>query len=88
MLAKTAAIEKDELGKRVSFKSSVAFLLQFDPVVAKKLKAKGSGVNVLATSGDKTPGGVTMGTSGVELRWHDPQKFSKLSKEQKAELSD
>ena len=70
MLAGTAAIDQDELGKCVSFESSVAFLLQFDPVVAKNVKAKGLGVNVLATSGDKTPGGVTMGTSGVELRWH------------------
>jgi hypothetical protein len=88
MLAGTAAIEQDELGKRVSFESSVAFLLQFDPVNAKNVKAKGLGVNVPATSGDKTPGGVTMGTSGVELRWYEPQKFSKLSKEQKAELSE
>jgi hypothetical protein len=29
-----------------------------------------------------------LGKSGVELRWHEPQKFSKLSKEQKAELSE
>ena len=41
-------IEQDELRKRVSFVSSVAFLLQFDLVVAKNVKAKGSGVNVLA----------------------------------------
>ncbi len=88
MLAGTAAIEQDELGKRVSFESLVAFLLQFDPVVAKNVKAKGLGVNLLETSGDKSPGGVTMGTSGVELRWHEPQKFSKLSKEQKAKLSE
>ncbi len=39
-------------------------------------------------SGDKTPCGVTLGTSGVELRWHEPQKFSRLSKEQKAKLSE
>ena len=70
------------------FESLVAFLLQFDPVVTKNVKAKGLGVNVLATSGDKTSDGVTMGKSGIELRWHEPQKFSKLSKEQKAELSE
>ena len=35
MLDGTAAIEQDGLGKRVSFKSLVAFLLKFDPVVAK-----------------------------------------------------
>lgn len=88
MLAGTAAVEQDETGKRVSFEDSVAFLLQFDPVVAKNVKAKGLGVNVSATTGDKTAGGVTVGKSGVELRWHEPQKFSKLSKEQKAELSE
>ena len=74
--------------KRGSFVSSVAFLLQFDPVVAKNVKAKGSGVNVLATFGETTPGGVTLGRSGVELRWHKLQKFRILSKEQKAELSE
>jgi hypothetical protein len=88
MLAGTAAIEQDETGKRVSFESLVAFLLQFDPVVAKNVKAKGLGVNVSATTGDKTPGGVTLGKTGVELRWHEPQKFSKLPKEQRAELSE
>ena len=88
MLAGIAAIEQDETGKRLSFESSVAFLLQFDPVVAKNVKAKGLGVNVSATTGEKPPGGVAMGKSGVELRWYEPQKFSKLSKEQKAELSE
>ncbi len=88
MLAGTAAIEQDELEKRVRFDSSVAFLLQFDPIVAKKLKAMGLEMNVLATSGETTPSGVTLGKSGVELRWHEPQKYSKLSKEQNAKLSD
>jgi len=89
MLAGTAAIEQDETGKRVSFEDLVAFLLQFDPVVAKNVKAKGLGVNVPATTGEKTAGVVTVGKSGVELRWHhELQKFSKLSKEQKAELSE
>ncbi len=55
MFAGTAAIEQDELGKRVSFKILVAFLLQFDPAVAKNVKAKGLGVNLLATSGIRLP---------------------------------
>jgi alpha-galactosidase/6-phospho-beta-glucosidase family protein len=29
-----------------------------------------------------------VGKTGVELRWHEPQKFSKLTKEQKLELSE
>ena len=53
------------------------------------MKAKGLGVNVLETTGEKTAGVVTVGKSGVELHWHhEPQKVSKLSKEQKAELSE
>ena len=88
MLAGMAAVEQDETGKPVSFEDSVAFLLQFDPVVAKNVKAKGLGVDVSGTTGEKTAGGVTVGKSGVELRWHEPEKFSKLSKEQKAELSE
>jgi hypothetical protein len=46
MLAGTAAIEQDELGKRVDFEKTVTFLLPFDSVVAKNAKAKGLGVNV------------------------------------------
>jgi hypothetical protein len=52
------------------------------------VKAKGLGVNVSETSGETTPGGVTLGKSGIELRWHEPQKFNKLLKEQKAKLSE
>ena len=77
MLAGTAAIEQDETGKQVNFENSVAFLLPFDPVVAKNAKAKGLGVNVLAATADKSASGVTMGKYGVELRWHEPQKFDK-----------
>ena len=86
MLAVTAAIEQNELGKRVHFEKTVTFLLPFDPVVAKNAKAKGLGVNVLGTAAPAK--GATVGKSGVELRWHEPQKFSKLTKEQKLELSE
>jgi len=88
MLAGTAAIEQDELGKCVHFENTVTFLLQFYPVVAKNAKAKGLGVNVLGAAVDKPVIGATVGKTGVELRWHEPQKFSKLTKEQKLELSE
>ena len=88
MLAGTAAIEQDELGKRVHFENTVTFLLPFDPVVAKNAKAKGLGVNVSGTAADTPAKGATVGKTGVELRWHEPQKFSKLTKEQKLELSE
>ena len=88
MLAGTAAIEQDELGKRVHFEKTVTFLLPFDPVVAKNVQAKGLGVNVSGTAADTPAKGATVGKTGVELRWHGPQKFSKLTKEQKLELSE
>ena len=65
---------------RIDFKSMVTFLLPFNPVMAKNAKAKGLGVNVSGTIAEKIAGGVTVGKTGVELRWHDPKKFSKLTK--------
>ena len=50
LLAGIAAIEQDEHGKRINFEDLVTFLLPSDPVVAKNVKAKGLGVNVLATT--------------------------------------
>ena len=85
MLAGVAAVEQDEHGKRVRFEDTVTYLLPFDPVAAKASKAKGLGVNVSTTEG-KLAGGVAKGTTGVELRWHEPEKFAALSKEQKKEL--
>ena len=85
MLAGIAAIEQDESGKRVKFEQAVTYLLPFDPVAAKASKAKGLGVNV-STTDAKLAGGVAKGTTGVELRWHEPEKFALLSKEQKKEL--
>jgi hypothetical protein len=88
MLAGTAAIEQDETGKQVHIENLVTFLLPFDPVVANNAKAKGLGVNFLAATADKAASGVTVGNTGVELHWHDPQKFRKMTKDQKAEFSE
>ena len=41
ILAGIAAIEQDELGKRIDFELTVTFLLPFDPVTAKNATAKG-----------------------------------------------
>jgi hypothetical protein len=57
-------------------------------VVAKNVKAKGLGVNV--SSSDVTvakEGVVTKGSTGVELCWHEPNKFKLLTKEQKVKLA-
>jgi len=88
MLAGIVAIEQDELGKRVHFEKTVTFLLPLDPVVAKNAKAKGLGVNVSGTAAEKPVSGTTISKTGMELCWHEPQKYSKLTKEQKFELSE
>ncbi len=57
-------------------------------MVAKNVTAKGLGVNV--SSSDVTvakAGVVTKGSTGVELRWHEPNKFKLLTKEQKVKLA-
>jgi hypothetical protein len=86
MLAGTAAIEQDETVKRQNFESAVSFLLPFCPVADKNVKAKGLGVKVSGAAADKPTGGVSKGTTGVELRWHEPKIFATLPKEQKKEL--
>jgi hypothetical protein len=58
-------------------------------VVAKNVKAKGLGVNVSSSDGKPVAKAseVTKGSTGVELRWHEPSKFKLLTKEQKVELA-
>ena len=86
-----AAIEQDKLGQRIDFEESVTFLLPSCPVVAKNAKAKGLGANVSSSEGKvvvKGGGAVSKGKTGVELWWHEPSKFRKLTKEQKVELAE
>jgi hypothetical protein len=87
VLACVAAIEQDELGKRVNFEDASTFLLPSCPVVAKNHKNNGINAKVSGTDGATSGGNVLKGKTGVELRYHAPEKFAKLSKEQKTELS-
>ena len=92
VLACVAAVEQDELGKRVSFEDAATFLLPSCPVSAKNPKANGVNAKVSGTDGNTgggaaVGGAVLKGKTGVELRYHAPDKFAKLSKEQKAEVS-
>ena len=92
VLACIAAVEQDELGKRVSFEDASTFLLPSCPVAAKNHKANGVNAKVSGTDGNTgggagVGGAVLKGKTGVELRYHAPDKFAKLSKEQKTEVS-
>jgi hypothetical protein len=92
VLACIAAVEQDELGKRVSFEDASTFLLPSCPVAAKGPKnnginAKVSGTDATTRGGAGASGVVLKGKTGVDLRYHAPEKFAKLSKEQKTEVS-
>ncbi len=79
-----AAIDQDTTGKRVDFEGSVTLLLPYCPVTAKSGKTKGFGAKVSGTVAGV--GAPTLGKTGVTLCWHEPDKFNKLSKEQKKEV--
>ena len=92
VLACVAAAEQDETGKQVSFKDASTFLLPSFPVAAKNPKnncinSKVSGTDATTGGGTGVSGAVLRGKTGVELRYHAPKKFAKLSKEQKTEVS-
>ena len=58
-------------------------------MVAKNVKAKGLSVNVSSSDGKPVAkaGEVTKGSTGIDLRWHEPRKLKLLTKEQKVELA-
>ncbi len=91
MLSCVAAVEQDETGKRVSFEDAETFLLPLCPVASKGSKnngtnAKISGTEATTSGGAGVGGAIQKSKTGVELRYHAPNKFAKLSKEQKTEL--
>ena len=51
-------------------------------MVAKNVKAKGLGANVSSSGGKPVAiaSEATKGSTGVELRWHEPSKFKLLTK--------
>ena len=80
-------------GMRNNFEAAVAFLLPTDPVEKKKSKSKRPIAEVSAADGEENPAKKTIGThkpgrgkSGVEFRYHTPEEYQALNKEQRAEL--
>ena len=83
--AALAAIKLDDNvnGLRNDFERAVALLVPVDPV-EKKRKGKRPVADISATTALKAG----RGTSGVELRYHSPKEYAKLTKEQRDELRD
>ena len=87
-------------GMRGDFELAVAFLLPTDPVKRKKSGAKRGSAQISAAHAargdDKASPGSNngkgkfkpnVGKTGVEFRYYKPKEFSKLTKEQKKELT-
>ena len=80
-------------GMRNNFERAVAFLMPTDPVEKKKAKNKRSIAEVSAVESEERPprknlGGHKQGRgkSGVEFRYHTPEEYNALNKEQRQEL--
>ena len=92
VLATVALIQQDTTGMRINFEDAVTFLLPTCPVKNKD-KAKVAGASIAAVGGaggTGTPAGNKphpIGKTGCELRWYADNTFSKLTKEQRAEVS-
>jgi hypothetical protein len=92
VLATVALIQQDTNGMRINFEDAVTFLLPTCPVKHKdKAKNVSASVASVGASGSTAaPAGNKphpMGKTGVELRWYADNTFSKLTKEQRTEVS-
>ena len=74
-------IKGDLNGMSTSFEKAAAALIEVDPYVKGKHKVGGRTATV--SSVDYSAG---RGGTGVDLRWHTPQEYRALSKEEKDEL--
>ena len=78
--AAIAAIRMNNNGMRSNFELAVSCLLPVDPYIKSKkyLNAKVSDANALQNK--------TNSKTGVDLRWHKPEEYRQLSKDQRNEI--
>ena len=81
--AAIAQVRTDARGTRSDFEKSVAILLPVDPFVKTAANKPKVSFEVSSTSATKFGRGKS---TGVDLRWHKPEEFSKLSSDAKKEL--
>ena len=74
-------IKNDLNGMRKDFEKAASALIEVDPFV--RGKHKGGGRTATISSVDYSGG---RGGTGVDLRWHTPQEYRALSKDEKDEL--
>lgn len=80
--AAIANIRIDTNGMKDDFEAAVAFLLPVDPY-SKHKRSLERNANVSDTNALKNK---SQSRTGVDLRWHRPEEYSKLTKDQRIEL--
>jgi hypothetical protein len=96
--AAMASVKTDQTpnGLRNNFEATATHLMPYDPVMNKKANQSGNKRNpaeISDASGAETGANVSafgakkgIGSSGVHLRYHSPDEYKKLSKEEKDDL--
>jgi hypothetical protein len=84
--AAMALVKADEHGRMVDFESAASYLIPYDPVAKKHAANRSKSGNKLIADISSTDGRESIGKTGVHLRYHTPEEYSQLSKDQKDEL--
>ena len=80
--AALASIRQDKDGLRNKFEDAVAILIPVDPFVQNKANKRTTSYEISSVVTNNGRGSKT----GVELRWHKPNEYKVLTREQKDEL--
>ena len=78
LIAYMSQVNADIVGLGSNFELCAAHLMLADPIETKAISAGKKRVSISALSG--------RGDTGVDLRWHEPEEFKKLTLVQKSEL--
>ena len=81
--AAIASVRIDMNGMRSNFETAVAFLLPVDPYSKHQNRNKEKNVNISDANALRNK---STSKTGVDFRWHKPEEYKTLTKEQKNEL--
>ena len=81
--AAIASVRIDMNGMRSNFETAVAFLLPVDPYSKHQNRNKDKNVNISDANALRNK---STSKTGVDFRWHKPEEYKTLTKEQKNEL--
>ena len=81
-------VKADEQGRMTDFEGAASYLIPYDPVSKKNAVNRSKSGNKLTADISSTDGKQSIGKTGVHLRYHTPEEYSQLSKDQKDERYD